>query len=389
MAKIKLTLPGLEIPVNGKQVSFTAPCSCSAVDGIHIDGVDYDIVDSIGRAVPFGRGVWAEGSVLSVILDVTNHKAYLQNQNAYTRAETLTEDTAELFGLGADAVPDDVLVALSRFQSSLGNEYVWSKNTASASYSSTGKLENTSVTNKFFSAYGTDCYIGDTFEQVALGKGTLVTVDTSGSTNVLNGKYFKTKHPNTSIINSEDVYYIPANATWLDGNGRGTYDWIDCSKVTCYTGIVITLTPVGYVNSPNPNAYPIDDGYTYTALGQLGNKVRIATGSYTGTGAYGESNPNSLTFDFAPKVILLLGAFDSMWGSMLGKKDYGSNTIMVLDTMTTEYAQRQGFINSNKADYNNYGRKSSDGKTVEWYSTISASTQCNISGVNYHYIAIG
>ena len=109
MAKIKLTLPLGEIPVDGKQVSFVAPCDCSAVDGIQIDGVDYDVVDSAGNVIPFGRGVWSNGAVLSVILDVTNRKAYLQNQNAYTRYETMTTATAALFGLGADAVPDDAL----------------------------------------------------------------------------------------------------------------------------------------------------------------------------------------------------------------------------------------------------------------------------------------
>ena len=86
MAKIKLTLPIGEIPATGKQVSFVAPCDCSIADGIQIDGVDYDIVDSVGNTVPFGKGVWRNGAVLSVILDVENKKAYLQNQNGYTKA---------------------------------------------------------------------------------------------------------------------------------------------------------------------------------------------------------------------------------------------------------------------------------------------------------------
>jgi hypothetical protein len=51
--------------------------------------------------------------VLTVTLDVTNRRAYLQNQNAYTRYEALTPATAELFGLDANAVPDDVLRILS------------------------------------------------------------------------------------------------------------------------------------------------------------------------------------------------------------------------------------------------------------------------------------
>jgi len=116
MAKIKLTLPGLEIPVNGKQVSFTAPCDCSVVDGIQIDGVDYDVVDSAGHTVSFGKNVWCSGALLTVTLDVDNRKAYLQNQNGFTKAETLTPATASLFGLGAEAVPDDVFGKIGAFR---------------------------------------------------------------------------------------------------------------------------------------------------------------------------------------------------------------------------------------------------------------------------------
>ena len=35
-------------------------------------------------------------------------------------------------------------------------------------------------------------------------------------------------------------------------------------------------------------------------------KAKIATGSYTGTGTYGSSNKNSLTFDFEPKLLVVL-----------------------------------------------------------------------------------
>lgn len=116
MAKMKLTLPGGEIPIDGKQVSFKAPCDCAAVDCIQIDGVDYDVVDSMGNTVPFGRGVWCNGAVLSVVLDVTNQKAYLQNQNSYTKLETMTEETLSLFGLDAKTnSPNDAFRLLSQF----------------------------------------------------------------------------------------------------------------------------------------------------------------------------------------------------------------------------------------------------------------------------------
>ena len=83
MGKVKLTLPGLEIPVTGKQVTFAAPCDCSVVECIHIDGVDYAVVDAMGNQVtgsPDG-GVWRSGAKVSVLLDVENRKAFLLNGN--------------------------------------------------------------------------------------------------------------------------------------------------------------------------------------------------------------------------------------------------------------------------------------------------------------------
>ena len=83
MSKVKVTLPGLEFPVTGKQVSFKAPCDCSNVECIQIDGVDYTVVDALGRQVtgsPKG-GTWASGAQVSVILDCENKKAFLQNGN--------------------------------------------------------------------------------------------------------------------------------------------------------------------------------------------------------------------------------------------------------------------------------------------------------------------
>ena len=112
MAKIKLTLPLGEIPVTGKQVSFVAPCDCSAVDGIQIDGVDYDVVDSLGNIVPFGKGVWHNGATLTVALNVENHKAYLQNQNSYTKLEILSDAVKAVYGLDSYAVPNDVFMSL-------------------------------------------------------------------------------------------------------------------------------------------------------------------------------------------------------------------------------------------------------------------------------------
>lgn len=83
MSKVKLALPIGEVPVTGKQVTFAAPCDCSVVECLQIDGVDYCVVDALGNQVtgsPDG-GVWSAGAKVSVILDVENKRAYLLNGN--------------------------------------------------------------------------------------------------------------------------------------------------------------------------------------------------------------------------------------------------------------------------------------------------------------------
>ena len=83
MGKVKLTLPGMEIPVTGKQVSFEAPCNCDATECLQIDGVDYTVIDSLGNTVTGIGGVWATGAKITVVLDVENQKAYLLNSTGH------------------------------------------------------------------------------------------------------------------------------------------------------------------------------------------------------------------------------------------------------------------------------------------------------------------
>ena len=93
----------------GKQVSFRAPCAGTAAEAIQIEGVNYTICDALGRSIAGDRGVWQSGEIISVILDTENQKALIQNAATLKRDEQLSTATASLFGLGSDAVPDDVL----------------------------------------------------------------------------------------------------------------------------------------------------------------------------------------------------------------------------------------------------------------------------------------
>ena len=153
-------------------------------------------------------------------------------------------------------------------------------------------------------------------------------------------------------------------------NGLGNeYVWAKSDD----TGIV------GYVNSPDPSAYPpaVDDGCAYTPLGQLGEKVRIATGSYTGTGTYGKGNPSALPFDFEPKLILIV------------KNGYGQYTMMwiIAKKLTSSYALYSVSTDYGRMTSSGYAKK--DGNTVYWYDTSGASAQFNTENAVYDYIVLG
>lgn len=91
-------------------------------------------------------------------------------------------------------------------------------------------------------------------------------------------------------------------------------------------------------------------------------QVRIATGSYVGTGTYGASNPCSLTFDFVPIIFLVV--------------EETANEI------TTGYIGQPG--NKNSILYQ------VSGTSIVWRTVTGvAANQRNESGVRYFYIAIG
>ena len=96
--------------------------------------------------------------------------------------------------------------------------------------------------------------------------------------------------------------------------------------------------------------------------------VQLTSGTYVGTGTYGISNKNSLTFSFVPKLFVVMS--DS---------GYYSPSIL--------YCGQPGKIGT-------YGAGVAfvlSGNTISWYSSTNGgvSAQANESGVTYYYIAIG
>lgn len=146
------------------------------------------------------------------------------------------------------------------------------------------------------------------------------------------------------------VVHIPSDATltWTEG---GALDGFVLSKYQPVTGYAA-----------------IPAGTTIEYLGKLGDKARVQVVSYVGTGTFGEKNPNSLTFDFVPKMLFVCGHYTSDWPYFM---------------FATE-----------KASYAHYSSQSYRltftlwNKTVKWYYD-NADGQLNLSGRNYDAVAIG
>lgn len=112
----------------------------------------------------------------------------------------------------------------------------------------------------------------------------------------------------------------------------------------------------------------IPAGTTIEYLGKLGDKARVQVVSYVGTGTYGENNPNSLTFDFVPKLIMVR---DNEAGIRFLEAIYGMKFAVV------KYSSGD----SVSMIWNK--------KTVSWYSAGDSYYQMNSSGIKYYAVAIG
>lgn len=97
--------------------------------------------------------------------------------------------------------------------------------------------------------------------------------------------------------------------------------------------------------------------------------IKLETGSYTGTGTYGQNNPNTLTLPFKPKVVFVTRK-DSFLGT--GGAFVGFVWLFGQDTITS-HGPTTFTVNENG---------------LSWYSN-GASNQLNVSGVNYVYAALG
>lgn len=173
----------------------------------------------------------------------------------------------------------------------------------------------------------------------------------------LKGKYIKyhsSYGANTELVEGM-IYFVPSDALFTKSN-----ELLTCNKVQLVTGYAA-----------------IPAGTTIEYLGKLGDKARVQVVSYVGTGTYGINHKNSLTFDFAPKLIIISSVYNGGY-SYVAIIIPGIKNGVALSAYQGGQSRTGYSIISGITD-----------KTVNWYSDSNADAQMNTSGTKYMAIAIG
>ena len=127
------------------------------------------------------------------------------------------------------------------------------------------------------------------------------------------------------------------------------------------------------------------DGKTFNEIQNLltSTDLYLYTGTYRGTGQYGESNPTSITFPFEP-ILLLGGVFANIFYYDDTNTSVLDGNIAILTPISnTRYDKLPDQL---------YVKMSEDRKTISWYydgKTNPALSQNNQNGILYLYAAIG
>lgn len=323
-----------------------------------------------------------------------------QIPDVYSKNQTINAETLSKYGLGENNTPNDVFNWLGRYA-----QYWWRRriNTTEAIPAGYTLLSKENVT-------GTPTTVSYTIAQkrtvsATITYGTEISVSNDGVVSINNAQTITVTvtsgHTSSNLSVTE---YWEATGLFFSVSEIGStiyYGADGCTfAVTSYTmnsdNCIIAINGVQkvagypattgasvgewvYLYSTNRNAYPdsgITNNYEYEYLNiPFNNAVTapaIETGSYTGTGTYGSDNPNSLTFDFEPKF-LIVGVDNSKTGWQKG-------CFIWIDGMTN------GLSGISGTTYNTVTLEW--GNTVSWYST-SALAQLNNSGDIHFYIAIG
>lgn len=113
--------------------------------------------------------------------------------------------------------------------------------------------------------------------------------------------------------------------------------------------------------------FPITLARSVAGLENYSVESKVHPGAYTGSGTYGSGNPNSLTLEFEPKMVIVQGTSGRM--AVMIKPSGVGISIGASDSTTLNVTW--------------------DGKSVSWYNGVNDANQMNTSNETYSYTAFG
>ena len=128
----------------------------------------------------------------------------------------------------------------------------------------------------------------------------------------------------------------------------------------------MAFTP--FVETDQPTMAEFNEKFQECIQSALDAGVQIETGSYVGTGTYGASNPNTLTFEFSPKFIVIQPKDDT----------YADGSFYLFFSRGVLYTGMNG-----------HTTVSWSSNSVSWYDSQNFHYQLNRANQTYIFTAIG
>ena len=169
--------------------------------------------------------------------------------------------------------------------------------------------------------------------------------------------------PVLDLISGEGTITIEASVQSGSGTVSAVRTWTYTKTIMTFpnAGSIAELIKDGKVMWPETlaNAVRLPGGKTLDQV--MGFPCQIFTGSYVGTGTYGESNPVEITFPFIPNLWWIFGETDT--NGQYSAQDnsipvpWGKTNLMLNADLTASYAGNTvSFYRSNYPTYNQQGK---------------------------------
>ena len=192
--------------------------------------------------------------------------------------------------------------------------------------------------------------------------------------------------PVLDLVNGEGTIVIEASVQASSGTVSAVRTWT-------YTKTLITFPDAGSVaqlTQEGSNIWPktlaecvrLPGGKTLDQVTAF--PCQVYTGSYVGTGTYGESNPNTLTFPFEPKFVFICARSSTTPNPDGTGSSSSSGALLVYDSPLNIRFGNNAAGGLSHVEW--------EGNSVSWYwpsGTYAAFYQLNSAGITYNYVAIG